>query len=285
MTSWMDSSLSFGQRVAIALDEVGPLCVGIDPHASLLHEWGLNDDLEGLREFCARTLEAATGQAAFIKPQSAFFERHGSGGIAVLEDVIRVAKSHDMMTILDVKRGDIGSTMGGYADAYLGGRTALDVEAITVSPYLGPESLNVAVELAQRNNRGLFVLCLTSNPEGASVQHAIGSDNRPVAKAVVDYVDTFNDGPIGSFGLVVGATTKDSATTLGIDFTASTAPLLVPGIGAQGATPDDLPTIFGAASSRVIAPVSRGILRHGPVSHDMRQTISTLQADLRRALS
>jgi len=155
------------------MDQYGPLCVGIDPHASLLAKWGLPDDVAGLREFSLTVLEAVGGNVAAVKPQSAFFERFGSAGLAVLEEVIQKAKELNTLCIVDAKRGDIGSTMEGYAEAFLREGSPLAGDAVTLSPYLGFGSLQPAIDMAIANGRGVFVLCLTSNPEGATVQHAV----------------------------------------------------------------------------------------------------------------
>ena len=166
------SQAPFGARLAIAMADCGPVCVGIDPHPSLLADWGLTDDAAGLREFSSRVLDAVGGHVAAIKPQVAFFERHGSAGMAVLEGLLADAKSADTLTIVDAKRGDIGSTMSAYADAFLRDGAPMAGDALTVSPFLGFGSLQPAIDLALNTGRGLFVLCLTSNPEGAQVQHA-----------------------------------------------------------------------------------------------------------------
>ena len=165
--------LPFGTRLRAAMDQFGPLCVGIDPHSGLLTKWGLTDDVAGLREFSFTVLDALSGQVAAVKPQVAFFERFGSPGIAVLEDVIRYARELNTLCVVDAKRGDIGSTMAGYADAFLREGSSLAGDAVTLSPYLGFGSLQPAIDTALANGRGVFVLCLTSNPEGASVQHAV----------------------------------------------------------------------------------------------------------------
>lgn len=109
----------FGQRLRRALDEHGPLCVGIDPHEALLRAWGLGVDAAGVREFGLRTVDAAAGRVGIVKPQVAFFERFGSAGFAALEDVIAAARAADLIVIADAKRGDIGTTMDGYAAAWL----------------------------------------------------------------------------------------------------------------------------------------------------------------------
>jgi orotidine-5'-phosphate decarboxylase len=244
------------------MDERGPLCVGIDPHASLLAEWGLNDDVAGLERFSRTVVEAVAGRAAVLKPQSAFFERFGSRGVAVLEKSVQEARAAGALVVMDAKRGDIGSTMTAYAESFLHKDAPLFSDALTVSPYLGYGSLKPAVDLARENGAGLFVLALTSNPEGGEVQHAVRADGRNVGATMLAHLAAENAGeqPLGSFGAVVGATLGDlSSYDLSIN-----GPLLAPGIGAQGATPADLPRVFGAAVRNVVPNVSRGVLRHGP---------------------
>ncbi|MFD7922693.1 orotidine-5'-phosphate decarboxylase [Streptomyces sp. NPDC059740] len=265
--------LPFGARLRAAMDARGPLCVGIDPHASLLTSWGLSDDVAGLERFARTVVEALADRVAVLKPQSAFFERFGSRGTAVLEDVVAQARAAGALVLMDAKRGDIGSTMAAYAATYLDPASPLFSDAVTVSPYLGYGSLQPAVDLAREHGGGLFALALTSNPEGREVQHAVRGDGRSVAATVLDHLREENareaaevpaatgpSAPLGSFGAVVGATLGDlSAYPLGIG-----GPLLAPGIGAQGATPADLPAVFGAAVREVVPSVSRGVLRHGP---------------------
>lgn len=277
--------MGFGSRLAAAMDERGPLCLGIDPHPGLLDSWGLPDDADGLAAFSDATLAAFAGVGAAIKPQSAFFERHGSRGIAVLERLLADARSAGVLTILDVKRGDIGSTMAAYAEAYLMDGSPLAADAITVSPYLGAGSLAPAFELAARTNRGLFVLCLTSNPEGPSVQHA-RLDDRAVAGGIAHAVGERNAGAagLGSFGLVLGATIGSAVRELGIDLEAVNGPLLAPGIGAQGATSAELADVFGAARSRVLAATSRSVLWHGPDRQALHDAALQARADVTLAL-
>src|SRR5690606_16086582 len=149
---------SFGRRLQEETAARGRLVAGIDPHAALLESWGLPDSPAGLREFSRTVLEAVTGHVAALKPQSAFFERHGSAGVAVLEELLAAARAAGVLTILDVKRGDIGSTMGAYAQAHLLPGAPLEADAITVSPYLGTGSLDPAAELALAHGKGLFLL-------------------------------------------------------------------------------------------------------------------------------
>ncbi len=186
----MPSPVSFGTRLRQAMDARGPLCVGIDPHPALLEAWGLANSAEGVREFSLRVVEAMAGVAAIVKPQVALYERFGSAGFAALEETLQAAKAADLLTLSDAKRGDIGSTMAAYATAWLDDASPLASDAVTLSPYLGYESLRPAIDLAAATGRGVFVLGLTSNPEGASVQH-VGGD-KSVAKSIIEQVSKEN---------------------------------------------------------------------------------------------
>jgi orotidine-5'-phosphate decarboxylase len=276
---------SFGARLRRAMDERGPLCVGIDPHASLLADWGLNDDIGGLERFSRTVVEALADRVAVLKPQSAFFERFGSRGVAVLEKSVEEARAAGALVVMDAKRGDIGSTMAAYASAFLDKGSPLFSDALTVSPYLGYGSLKPAVELARESGSGLFVLALTSNPEGAEVQHAVRPEDtalRNVGATMLAHLAEENAGqtPMGSFGAVVGATLGDlSSYDLAIN-----GPLLAPGIGAQGATPADLPRVFGAAVRQVVPNVSRGVLRHGPDLGALRASSDRFADEVRAAV-
>ena len=176
---------AFGARLRKALDVRGPLCVGVDPHASLLGAWSLPDSVSGLERFALTVVEALAERVAVLKPQSSFFERFGSGGIAVLERTIAEARARGALVLLDAKRGDIGSTVEAYADAYLDPSSPLFADAVTVSPYLGFGSLEPFFARAERNGCGVFVLAFTSNPEGASVQRAAGADGETVGAAIL----------------------------------------------------------------------------------------------------
>jgi len=277
--------MRFGSRLAAAMDANGPLCFGIDPHPGLLDSWGLTDDADGLAAFVDIALSAFAGTGAAIKPQSAFFERHGSKGIAVLERLLADARSAGVLTILDVKRGDIGSTMAAYAEAYLMEGSPLAADAMTVSPYLGAGSLAPAFELAERTHRGLFVLCLTSNPEGPGVQHA-RTDGRSVAAQVAEAVAARNTSApsLGSVGLVLGATIGSAVADLEIDLRAVRGPLLAPGIGAQGATAKELVEVFGDARSQVLASTSRDVLWQGPDRDSLRSAAERTRDEITRAL-
>jgi orotidine-5'-phosphate decarboxylase len=276
----------FGARLRHAMDTRGPLCAGIDPHPSLLAAWDLPDDVGGLETFSRTVVEALADRVAVLKPQSAFFERFGSRGLAVLERAVADARSAGALVLTDAKRGDIGSTMAAYAAAYLEKGSPLFSDAVTVSPYLGFGSLRPALDTARENGCGVFVLALTSNPEGAEVQHARRTDGRSVAGTVLDQLAALNAGadPLGSFGAVVGATLGGIPEQLGAPL-AVNGPLLAPGIGAQGATAADLPRVFGDAVRNVVPSVSRGVLSHGPSVTALREAAEAHTDELARFLS
>jgi len=249
------ASAGFGDRLYAAMRAYGPVCVGIDPHASLLQEWGLVSD------------------------------RHGSRGVAVLEEVIAACREVGTLCIVDAKRGDIGSTMDGYAQAFLSDASPLAGDAVTLSPYLGVGSLTPALELARQTGRGVFVLALTSNPEGASVQHARGEDGTSVAGRIVSQLADFNSRcdqqHLGPAGIVVGATVGDAVKRLGIDLASLNGAFLAPGVGAQGAGPAQVREVFAGAEDAVLASSSRAILRSGPSIAGLRDayraTVDSLQ--------
>lgn len=270
--------MTFGTRLRAAMDARGPLCAGIDPHPGLLRDWGLADSPQGLETFAMTAVDALCETAAALKPQSAFFERHGSRGVAVLEKVVAEARSRGVLVVLDVKRGDIGSTAQAYADAYLDASSPLAVDAITASPYLGFGSLDPMVDTALANDAGVFVLALTSNPEGPQFQRAVTADGRTVAGTVLDSIAARNAGqePMGSIGAVVGATIGETRENLDIN-----GPLLVPGLGAQGGTPADVRRIFGAAARYVLASSSREILGAGPDRSALREAAARTVRALR----
>jgi orotidine-5'-phosphate decarboxylase len=292
----------FGARLAAAVAARGPLCVGIDPHRELLIDWGVGDDLDGLRRFTDAAVEALAGSVAVLKPQMAFYERFGARGVAVLEDAVAGMRAAGALVLLDAKRGDIGSTMDAYGE-YLRSDHPMQVDALTVSPYLGPESLQPAKSTAQRFGGGLFVLARTSNPDAGAFQHArVGgpAGDRTVAQVVVDTVRAWNTpawlvgdpptdtasfmdvasgwGPTtGSFGIVVGATLPH----LDVDLDGLGGPILAPGLGAQGGSPADLRRLFGTGRA-VVPTVSRDVLSAGPDVGALQAAADRWAAELSR---
>ena len=280
--------IPFGDRLAAAMDEYGPLCAGIDPHPSLLQAWGLEDSAESLRTFTTAVYEGCAPYAAALKPQVALFERHGSAGLAVLEELFARAAEDRVLIVADAKRGDIGSTMKAYADAWLSTSSPLGTDSVTLSPYLGFESLRPALDAATANQRGTFVLALTSNPEGKSVQH-VGKteDTGAVAKQVIAAATAENTAQtwerMGSCGLVVGATVGEALKELAIDLSTFNGPILSPGYGAQGASAEDLYRIFAGVESQVLVNSSRGVLSAGPQPTDLARAAQSARDDLVRA--
>lgn len=251
----------------------GPLCVGIDPHPGLLNAWGLGDDTNGLEQFAEICVEAFDGLAALIKPQVAFFEAYGSGGIAVLERTIEVLRASGTLVLADAKRGDIGSTMDAYARTWLADGP-LGSDAVTVSPYLGFGALDPALRSARENGRGVFVLAATSNPEAAAVQRAVTTAGVSLAQSMVDAAAQHNAGAeFGSVGVVVGATLTEAP-----DLAALNGPVLMPGVGAQGGGVDSIRALLPASLLPAVVPnVSREILRVGPSVAALRARLAALQ--------
>lgn len=284
MTGPLDAgaTASFGARLRVALDTRGPLCAGVDPHSSLLASWGLSDDIAGLERFAGTVVEALAEHVAVLKPQSAFFERFGSRGIAVLERTIADARAAGAIVILDAKRGDIGSTVDAYAQAYLDSSSPLFSDAVTASPYLGYGSLEPIYTTAEKNGAGVFVLAFTSNPEGASVQRALVPGGTTVGAAILASAAQRNAGaePLGSIGAVIGATVPD----IPFDLATLNGPILAPGLGAQGGTPDDLRTLFGGALRDVVPATARELLRHGPDVRALREAAARQIDECRAAL-
>jgi orotidine-5'-phosphate decarboxylase len=266
--------ISYAERLAAATAARGRLCVGIDPHPGILASWDLPVDVSGL-ERCARGMVEALGDLVPVfKPQSAFFEAYGSAGVAVLERTLSDIAGTGALSLLDVKRGDIGSTMAAYASAYLADRSPLAADAITLSPYLGFGSLDGAIDLAISTGKGVYVLALTSNPEGPEVQHATIGDGRTVGQLIIDEASRRNRGPgLGSVGVVVGATISAPQ----VDFGEFNGSILAPGLGAQGATATDLARVFGPACAHVLPAMSREVMVGGPA-------VAQLRAAVRRAL-
>jgi len=253
--------ISYGERLAAAIAERGRLCAGIDPHPAILASWDLPPDVNGL-ERCARGMVEALGdRVPVFKPQSAFFEAYGSAGVAVLERTLSDIAGSGALSLLDVKRGDVGSTMGGYAEAYLADGSPLAADAITLNPYLGFGSLDTAIDRALNSGRGVYVIALTSNPEGPQIQRATLDDGRTVGQMIIDEAANRNAGPRpGSIGVVVGATISGPHP----DFSRLNGSILAPGLGAQGATAEDLRRIFGKSRAQVLPAMSRELMSVGP---------------------
>jgi orotidine-5'-phosphate decarboxylase len=281
---------TFGSKLETAFSNYGQLCVGIDPHEQLLLDWGLPVSAHGVREFGLKVLEASIGRVGIIKPQVSFFERFGSKGFAALEEIAQEAAKTDLVVIMDAKRGDIGTTMSAYYEAWLGKHSELPCSALTVSPYLGFDSLSEVMASAAERGKGLFVLSATSNPEGASLQKATNAGKTVAAEIFgrLGEVNQITSGPndrLGSFGAVVGATLNLLGFGLGAIQTATPqvkTPILAPGFGAQGAELGDIARLFGEGADSVIASVSRSVLQAGPAG--LKLAIDSAKRELQDGL-
>ena len=267
---------SFGQRLLKTFDQRGQLCVGIDPSIDQLRSWGLPISAEGAKSFSFSMLDAAQDNVGIVKFQVGFFEQFGPEGFSHLSELLADAKSRNLVVIADAKRGDIGSTMSGYAAAWLSREAAFACDALTVSPYLGSYSLAETANVALENDRGLFLLAATSNPEAPTLQSAI-RDGRTVARSVLDFADQYSGAGLGSIGVVVGATVND--VDLGLDFSDSLKiPVLVPGFGAQGASLMEARSLLSGYADTAICNVSR--LVAGSSLDGLSSRVSKAKADL-----
>lgn len=274
---------TFGERFLARAEEFGQVCVGMDPHAGILRDWGLEGSVEGLREFSRLCVEAFEDTACVVKPQVAFYEAFGSAGFAVLEDSIRALRSRGVLIVADAKRGDIGSTMAGYAAAWLSDDSPLFSDAVTVSPWLGFGSLEPVLELAESTGGGAIVLAATSNPEAPTVQLSRMLDGegtvgeQTLAQHIVDSVAERNarHNGAGNVGVVVGATVKNPPVLDHIN-----GMILMPGVGAQGGTMDDVRRITGKSVGLVSPNVSRGVLKKGPSVASLRDAVGRVTGEM-----
>ena len=251
----------FSIRLAEAIANFSPICIGIDPSESELDNWELPDTAAGAREYGLRIVDSAQGKLGIIKPQVGFFERFGSLGYQTLEEIIREARDAGFIVIADAKRGDIGSTMLGYASAWFGDDSPLRADALTVSGYLGPESLRETLNYAQDVEGGLFILAATSNPEASQLQKGLIGEST-IASTVIASAREIGQ---GEMGVVIGATQNLADFGIASILEADIGiPILAPGFGAQGARLEDLSKTFGASSHRVIASMSRELTKSGP---------------------
>lgn len=268
------ASSTFGEKLQVAGEWHGRLCVGIDPHKSLLESWGFENNVEGLAAFSAICVDAFAGHVALVKPQVAFYEAFGSEGFAVLESTMMALRSAGTLVVADAKRGDIGSTMAGYAEAWLTPGSPLEADAVTLSPYLGFESLRPALDIAQKFGKGVFVLAATSNPEAGTVQSCRTEQGITVSQQIVDACAQENRAyqpAVGSVGVVVGATLATPP-----DLRKLHGPVLLPGVGAQGATAEDVKQITKDLVGLSFPSVSRGILSVGPEVSTLKKAVDNV---------
>lgn len=257
------------------------LCVGIDPHASVLEAWECADTEAGLASFLSAIVPALSASGvSVVKPQVAFFERHGVAGMRQLAVLLGELRAQGITVIGDAKRGDIGSTMAGYAEAWLRPGSDFEVDFLTVVPYQGVGSLTPVLDLAARHSKGVFVLAATSNPEAYETQTAVRADGKSLAHGVVDDLALWvreNPGTQSHIGVVVGATVD--LADFGLDLRDYAGmPILVPGFGYQGAKLSQAKSLF-PDTSPVYAVVARSILLSGEAG--MADSVLTADIELR----
>jgi len=273
--------MSFVTRLRLAIQAHTPLCVGIDPSTALLKSCDLPDTAEGAFEFGKRVLEAADFQLSIVKPQSAFFERFGSAGFRAMEELSQLARARGVLVLLDGKRGDIDTTAQAYAEGYFSASSPLRVDAITTHAYLGFAALEKLLAIALRNDGGVFVVVRSSNPEGRELQLAKLANGDTVAGHLSRLITERNRAVaegLGPIGAVVGATCEDAAETVAA---LPTSFILAPGVGAQGATIEDVLKRMPQARGRVLPSVSRAILANGTSADAIGTTIRALQGQAR----
>jgi orotidine-5'-phosphate decarboxylase len=273
---------SFGARLSKTFELRGQLCVGIDPSAEQLSKWGLSLTAAGAEQFFMKIMESCQDEVGILKPQVAFFEQFGSQGFAVLERMLSRASDDGFTVIADAKRGDIGSTMDGYARAWLASEGPFLADAITVSPYLGSESLEESISFASSNSKGIFILAATSNPEAKALQSSQAANKRSVASNVASYAAKFNKEPLGSVGLVIGA--QANLVDMAIDTSElESTPILAPGFGSQGAKLSNARSIFGKLCGVTIFNVARSVAGDSPVG--LLERVKSAKVELEVGLS
>jgi orotidine-5'-phosphate decarboxylase len=267
------ATLPFADRLADAVERKrSQLVVGLDPVVDLLPVELRGEAAAGrvaaasaVERFCKGIIDAVAPYVVAVKPQAAFFEALGSDGWRALEAASRYAREAGLLVIADAKRGDIGSTARAYAAAFLEPRDGEPplADAVTVSPYLGHDSLDPFLAACRRDGAGLFLLVRTSNAGAAELQDAVLSDGRPVWKHVAALVDEWGEDYVGSRGLssvgaVVGATVPRIVGEARREM--PRAIILLPGVGAQGATPADVARAFTSGPSSALVNASRSVI-------------------------
>lgn len=252
--------MHWGDEVQSRIERFGCLVLGIDPDVGHVPQALHGDNF--LRDYVAILLDSGQDQVGFVKFQSAYFEAHGSKGITALAHGIASARERGFAVIMDAKRGDIGSTAEAYARAYLTpGASDLEVDCMTVNPFLGADTLEPFVARAREYGKGLFVLVKNSNPRSGWLQDQRLGDGFTVSERVATYVgelaeETAGASGIGAIGAVVGATYADEGMRLRAIMTRS--PFLAPGLGAQGGDPNAMAQLV-TATGPVLMSASRGV--------------------------
>ncbi|MBY9066155.1 orotidine-5'-phosphate decarboxylase [Hyphomonas sp. WL0036] len=233
--------IDFATRLTEGTRKFGPLCVGIDPHPGLIPELFGGDTPEGVRNWALAMVDAAAGKVAIIKPQVSLFERHGPEGMAALQAVGRAGRAAGLLVLMDAKRGDIGTTAEGYANAYLASGAPFECDALTVNPYMGLDTIEPYAKIAKAEGKGVVVLVRTSNPGAADFQR-LDTGGKPLYVRVAEALAPLSERLMSPCGwsnlmMVVGATAPEEARQ--VRAVAPKALFLVPGYGAQNGRPED----------------------------------------------
>jgi orotidine-5'-phosphate decarboxylase len=282
----VSTTASFPDRFAAARAKFGPLTFGLDPSGDLLRRWGLEDTPDGVERFVDIALAASAGTVGVVKPQSAFYERHGWRGVRALDRLVSEARSDGVLVLLDVKRGDVGSTNTAYAEAYLAPGAPIAADAITVTAYLGFDALEpFFAAAATAGGAGVFVVTRSSNPDGRPLQESVGANGKAVEVALLDALAARNravapDG-VGPFGSVFAA---NHGPPSGTDLRSMGGLFLAPGLGTQGASPADVAACFASCPDRVLPSASRSLLDVGPDVGRLRDAVSDLASALNDSL-
>lgn len=252
--------MHYADRLHERIRRTSPVCIGLDPVLSKLPD-GIAKNPQGVKEFCMGIIDAAADIAACVKPQLAYFELLGWEGMKIFFELCEYAQKKDLLVIADGKRSDIGSTCEAYADAYLGSNSPID--ALTVSPYLGSDSIMPFMERCEKHDRGIYVLVKTSNASSGEIQDLPIGDE-VVHEHLAQLVEGWGSQHIGSatnlsfVGAVVGATYPEEMKYLRTIM--PHIPFLIPGFGAQGGTTADVLHGFLQDGTGAIVNSSRGIL-------------------------
>ncbi len=272
-------------RFASARAVWGPLAWGLDPSGAILEGWGLGDTPDGLDRFADIALQAAVGAVGLVKPQAAFYERHGWRGFRTLQRLISDGRDAGLLVIVDAKRGDVDSTNDAYAEAILGKGAPMRADALTVHPYLGLGAMGAFIQRAHESGSCVLVVTRSSNPEGREIQPAFGPSGYSVEAALLADIGALNQrlgpGEIGPIGAVIGPTHIDPP----LDLVAANGLFLAPGVGAQGATVADVAEVFAACPDRVIHSASRSLLAAGPDIDRLRAAVGELATEFRSTLA
>jgi orotidine-5'-phosphate decarboxylase len=284
-TETTENSTGFADRCIEARQAFGPLVLGVDPSGDILRAWGVGDDPDGLDRFIDVVVEAAIGAVGVVKLQSAFYERFGWRGIRSLARLTAACRAGQVLVLLDAKRGDVGSTNDAYAEAYLGPTAGIEVDALTVTPYLGFAALRPFFDRALEYGAGVFVVTRSSNPEGRALQTARSPHSLSVEQQLVSDLAVENSrvapGGLGPFGSVFCA---NHGPPVDMDLVGMAGLFLCPGVGTQGASPADVAACFAICPDRVLPSASRSLLAEGPDPSRLRDALSALGGELQEAL-